>query len=79
MSAMFCRSQSRRWRRCKGEGDFNTGMEFVDLLIEMGFDDAVVIDPKTFTERILGDFESAVHIASQGSGEKEADGKGQRS
>ena len=51
----------------------------VYLLVEMGFDDSIVVQPEPFTERVLSDFEAPIHVAAQSGGEKETDGKGERS
>ena len=36
---------------------FNARVVFIDVLIEVGFDDAVVVDAESLTEGILRDFE----------------------
>ena len=36
----------------------------VDVFIEVGFDDAVVVDAKSFTEGILRDFQPAIDVSS---------------
>lgn len=41
-------------------------MGSIDILIEMGFHNAIIIEADPFAEGILGDFESAVDIASEG-------------
>jgi len=43
----------------------------------MGFDDPIVVEPKAFTERVLGDLEAAINVAPQGRGEEESDGEGE--
>ncbi len=54
---------------------FDPRVLFIDVFVEMSFDDAVVIDPESLTERILRDFKSAIHVSSQGRGEIEPDGQ----
>jgi hypothetical protein len=54
---------------------FDARVLFIDVFVEMSFDDAVVIDPESFTERILRNFKSAIHVSSQGRGEIEPDGQ----
>jgi hypothetical protein len=50
-------------------------MGLVEILVEMGFDDPIVVQAEAFTERILGDLKAAIYIASQGRTEKESDGQ----
>ncbi len=45
---------------------FDARVVSIDVLVEVGFNDAVVIDAESLTEGILGDLESAIHVASQG-------------
>jgi len=71
------RLRERRGRSGQAQRDFDAGMEFVDVFVQVGFDDPVVVEPESFADRVLGDFETAVHIAPQGSGEEKADGKSQ--
>ncbi len=47
------------------KGDFNPRVDLVDVLVEMRLDDPIVIDVETFTDCVLGDFESSVEITSQ--------------
>ena len=44
----------------------------------MRFDNAVVVQPDSFTEGVLGDLEPTVDVPTQGRGEVEPDGEGQR-
>jgi hypothetical protein len=44
--------------------NFDARVVFVDVLIEVGFDDAVVVDAEPLTERILCNLESAIDIPS---------------
>ena len=48
----------------KRKRDLNAGVGFVDLFIQMGFSDAVVVHSEPFTDRILGDLQTAVEVAS---------------
>jgi hypothetical protein len=43
---------------------FDARVVFVDVFIEVGFDDAVVVDAESFTESILRDLESAIDVPS---------------
>jgi hypothetical protein len=36
----------------------------IDVFVEVGFDDAVVIDAETLTEGILRDLQSAIDVSS---------------
>ena len=45
---------------------FNARVVSIDVLVEMGFNDAVVIDAESLTEGILGDLKSPIHVSSQG-------------
>lgn len=36
----------------------------IDVFVEVGFDDAVVVDAESFTEGILRDFQSAIDVSS---------------
>ena len=47
---------------------------FIDVFVEVGFDDAVVVDAESLTEGILRDFEPAIDVSSQGRGKIESDG-----
>ena len=64
--------------RSRGQAHFNTGVGFVDVLVEVSFDDAIVVDPEAFAKRILGNLESAVDIAPEGRRKVEADRQAQR-
>jgi hypothetical protein len=44
----------------------------------MSFNDAIVVDPKTFTDCVLGYFEPSIKITPQGGSKKESDGEGKR-
>jgi len=45
---------------------FNARVALIDVFIEMGFDNAVIVDAEPFTEGILRDFEPAIDVSSQG-------------
>ena len=49
----------------------------IDMLVEVGFDDAVVVDAEPLTDGILRDLEPAIDISSQGRGKIESDGQGE--
>ena len=55
---------------------FDAGVIFIDVFVEVGFDDAVVVDAEPFTESILRDLEPAIDIASEGRGKIEPDRQG---
>ena len=46
------------------ERDFNAGIGFVDPFVQMGFNDAIVVQAEPFADRILGDFQTAIQVAS---------------
>jgi hypothetical protein len=46
------------------ERDFYARIGFVDLFVQMGFNDAIVVQAKPFADRILGDFKTTVQVAS---------------
>lgn len=64
--------------RSDGERDLYPGMLLVDVLIKVGLDNPVVVEPESFADCVLGDFEAAVQVAPQGSREEEADRECQR-
>jgi hypothetical protein len=43
---------------------FDARVVFIEVFVQMGFDDAVVVDTESFTESILCDLESAIDIPS---------------
>ena len=53
---------------------FDARVVLIDVLVEVGFDDAVVVDAEPLTEGVLRDLEPAIDISSQGRGEIESDG-----
>lgn len=61
----------------RGEDDPDARGRSIHILVEMSFDDAIVIDADSLAEGILCDFESAVDIAAERRGEIEVDGEGQ--
>ena len=55
----------RVMRRVKErERDFNARIGFVDLFVQVGFNDAIVVQTKPFADRILGDLQTAIEVAS---------------
>ena len=56
---------------------FYARVVFIDVFIEVGFDDAVIIDAESLTEGILRDLEPAIDVSSQGRGKIEPDGQGE--
>jgi hypothetical protein len=53
-------------RFCVGyrrEQDFDARIGLIDIFIEMGFDDAIVVNPQSFAERILSDFKPAIDVS----------------
>ena len=42
---------------------FDARVFFIDVFIEVGFDDAVVVDPEPLTEGVLRDLEAAIDIS----------------
>jgi hypothetical protein len=43
---------------------FDAGVVFVNVLVEVDFNDAVIVDAESLTESILCDLESAVDVPS---------------
>jgi hypothetical protein len=56
---------------------FDARVVLIDVFIEVGFDDAVVIDAEPLAEGILRDLEPAIDVSSQGGGKIEPDGEGE--
>ena len=54
---------------------FDARVVFIEVFVQVGFDDAVVVDAESFTESILCDLESAIDIPSKGRSKKEPDGQ----
>ena len=50
----------------RGQGYFDARVVPIDVLIQMRFHDAVVVDPKSLTESILRNLESTVDVSPQG-------------
>ena len=51
---------------------FDARVVLINVFVEVGFDDAVVVDAESFTEGILRNLEPAIDISSQGRGENRA-------
>lgn len=60
------------------EGNLNSGVRSVHILVQMCFNDAIVVEADPFTEGVLGDFEAAIDITAERRGEIEADGESER-
>jgi len=43
---------------------FDAGVIFVNVFVEVGFNDAVIVDAESLTESILRDLESAIDVSS---------------
>jgi hypothetical protein len=43
---------------------FDARVVSIDVFVEVGFDDAVVVDAESFTEGILRDFQPAIDVSS---------------
>jgi hypothetical protein len=43
---------------------FDARVVFIDMFVEVGFDNAVIVDAESFTEGILRDLESAIDVSS---------------
>ncbi len=71
---MEYRESEDSWSPVEDRGGLGTGrrrqMDFdarvvpIDVFVEVGFDDAVVVDAESFTEGILRNFESAIDVSS---------------
>ena len=62
---------------CRRQIYFDARVVLIDVFVEVGFDDAVVIDAETLTEGILRNLEPTVDVTSEGRGKVEADGQGE--
>ena len=49
---------------CRCQMHFDARVVLIDVFVEVGFDDAVVIDAETLTEGILRDLQSAIDVSS---------------
>ena len=47
----------------QGKNNMDAGIGSIDILIEVCFHNAIVIEADPFTEGVLGDFEPAIDIA----------------
>jgi hypothetical protein len=56
---------------------FDARVVLIDVFVEVGFDDAVVVDAESLTEGILRDLEPAIDVPSEGRGKIESDGQGE--
>lgn len=56
---------------------FDARVVLIDVFVEVGFDDAIVIDAESLTEGILRNLEPTVDVSSQGRGKVKADGQGE--
>ena len=56
---------------------FDARVVLIDMFIEVGFDDAVVVDTEPLTEGILCNLKPAIDVSSQGRGEIEPDREGE--
>ena len=54
--------------------DFNARVIFIDMFVEVGFDNPVVVDTESFTEGILGNFETAINISPESRSKVESNG-----
>jgi len=41
---------------------FDARVVFIDVFVEVGFDDAIVVDSESLTESILGDLKSPINV-----------------
>jgi hypothetical protein len=49
---------------CGRQTHFDPRVVLVDMLVEVGFDDAVVVDAESFTEGVLRNLEPAIDVSS---------------
>ncbi len=49
---------------CRCQMHFDARVVLIDVFVEVGFDDAVVIDAETLTEGILRDLQPAIDVSS---------------
>lgn len=59
--------------------DFDARVGFVDLFVQVSFNDAIVVQAEPLADRILGDLQPAIEVASQGGSKKESDSERERS
>jgi hypothetical protein len=59
---------------CRRQTHFDSRVVLIDVLVEVGFDDAVVVDAESLTEGVLRDLEPSIDVSSQGRGKVEPDG-----
>lgn len=62
---------------CRAQMHFDARVVLINVFVEVGFDDAVVIDAESLTEGILRDLQPAIDVSSQGRGKVEPDGQGE--
>lgn len=60
------------------ERDLNAGVGSIHILVQMCFNNAIVVEADPFTEGVLGNFEAAIDITAERRGEIEADGESER-
>ena len=48
----------------RGQMHFDARVVLIDVFVEVGFDDAVVVDAESLTEGILRDLEPAIDVSS---------------
>jgi hypothetical protein len=46
---------------------------FIDVFVEVGFNDAIVVDAESFAEGILRDLEPAIDVSPEGGSKVEPD------
>ena len=50
----------------RGQGYFDARVVLIDVFIQVGFNDAVVVDSESLTEGILCNLESTIDVSPQG-------------
>lgn len=59
------------------EGNLDTRVGWIAGLEEVNLQDPIVVDAEGFTERVLCNLETAIHVPAERRGEVKADGEGQ--
>ncbi|MDR4469424.1 MAG: hypothetical protein MRJ68_14200 [Nitrospira sp.] len=44
------------------------------MFVQMGFDDAIIVDPKPLTDGILSDFKTAIEVTAERGGKEKVNG-----
>ncbi len=56
---------------------FDARIVFVDVFVEVGFDDAVIVEAEPIAEGVLRDLEPSIHVTAEARRKIESDGEGE--